>query len=228
MHPTAFRYCEAFSNAYYASMLYQHSTTVIEIGSACIQPEQPTLRSIFQNKTQNYIGFDMDHAPGVDYVLDDPYVIPMPDKSCDVIICSSVLEHSDMYWLLFMEMVRVLKPGGLLYVQVPSNAGVWHRFPIDSWRFQPDAGLSLEKWARHNGQDLVLMESFVGEQEPYGEIWNDFVAVFVKGTEHTGKFPRRITHTITDYTNCYVFEDKVNTKQYARVSQDLRLRGLHD
>jgi SAM-dependent methyltransferase len=221
--------------------MLQQSTTIIEIGSAVIKPGPDGLRSIFNKpagptgpagpvgsaRTQNYIGFDMDRAPGVDYVLSDPYVIPMPDNSCNVVLCSSVLEHSDMYWVLFMEMVRVLKPGGLLYIQVPSNAGVWHRFPIDSWRFQADAGLSLEKWAKYNGQDIVLMESFVGEQDPNdGEIWNDFVAVFVKGSEHTSYFPKRITDSITDYTNAYVFEDKVNTKQYVAVSYDLRRREL--
>lgn len=134
-----------------------------------------------------YVGVDCLPGPNVDVVLDDPYVLPFADASVDVVVCSSVLEHSDFFWLLFLEQLRVLKPGGLLYLNAPSNAHV-HRYPVDSWRFYPDAGLSLSAWGRRQGHEVTLVESFFGDQyrdvrENAGEYWADFVAVFIKAPD---------------------------------------------
>lgn len=75
-------------------------------------------------------------------------------------------------------MVRVLRPGGLIYLNSPSN-GDFHRYPVDCWRFYPDSGVALQNWARRQGQNVTLVESFIGET--MDGIYNDFVAVFVKG-----------------------------------------------
>jgi SAM-dependent methyltransferase len=106
-------------------------------------------------------------------------VLPFEDASFDVCVCSSVLEHSEFFWLLFTEMLRILKPGGLLYLNVPSNGWV-HRYPVDCWRFYPDSGIALQNWGRRTGHDVVLLESFTGTQKQ--DIWNDFVAIYLKGT----------------------------------------------
>ena len=44
------------------------------------------------------------------------------------------------------EMMRILKPNGLLFINAPAN-GHFHRHESDNWRFYPDdAGESLSKW----------------------------------------------------------------------------------
>jgi hypothetical protein len=72
-------------------------------------------------------------------------------------------------------MARVVKPGGFIYLNAPSN-GYVHNHPLDVWRFYPDAGIALEKWAKRNNLSANLIESFVSDRGD--EIWCDFVAVF--------------------------------------------------
>ncbi len=63
----------------------------------------------------------------------------------------------------------------MLYVNVPSN-GDFHRYPLDCWRFYPDAGVALVRWAGRRGIEIELIESFIGL--PQAERWADFVGVF--------------------------------------------------
>ena len=58
---------------------------------------------------------------------------------------------------------RILRPGGLLYINVPSN-GDFHRYPLDCWRFYPDAGVALVRWAGRRGIEIELVESFIGRE----------------------------------------------------------------
>lgn len=143
----------------------------------------------FAPEGSSYIGLDFAKGDGVDVVLSDPYSLPLPEESVDVCVSSSCLEHSEFFWLSFLEMIRVLKPGGVLYLSVPSN-GQFHRYPVDCWRFYPDSGRALQNWARKNGYATLLLESFTGPQD--WEMWNDFVAVFVKDEMFASKYPHRI------------------------------------
>jgi SAM-dependent methyltransferase len=117
-------------------------------------------------------------------------------------LSSSCFEHSEMFWLLYLEIMRTLKPGGLFYLNVPSN-GEFHRWPVDCWRFYPDSGRALITWAKRNGMKAELLESYTSTQ--IGDQWNDFVAVFVKDGDKAALFPRRILDTKTDYANGVLF-----------------------
>lgn len=141
---------------------------------------------------------DFADAPGVDVVLTDPYSIPLEDGLADAVVTSSCFEHSEFFWLTFMEALRLLTPSGLLYMNAPAN-GVFHRHPVDCWRFYPDSGVALQNWARRNGVNAELLESFVGAQGP--DRWNDFTAVFVKDSSEAGCYPDRMIDRIDSYTN---------------------------
>ena len=108
-------------------------------------------------KAATYTGADLAPGNGVDIVIEDPNILPFPQDSFDAIVSSSCFEHDQMFWLTFLELGRVLKPGGYAYINVPSN-GEYHRHPEDCWRFYPDAGAALEKWGRKNNLDLTLVE----------------------------------------------------------------------
>lgn len=196
MHDTAYRYGKLFYDVYIPK---NQNVQIVEIGS---QNVNGGLREIFQTPYTHFIGLDFVDGPGVDHVLENAYRVPYADNSVEVILCSSVLEHCDMFWLLFQDMCRVLKPGGLIYINSPSN-GDFHRWPVDCWRFYPDSGKALEKWARHNGYDIVLLESFIGNQDQ--DIWNDFVAVFCKGEQYVFNY-NRIVDVIEDFTNGIVYK----------------------
>jgi hypothetical protein len=123
-------------------------------------------------------------------------------------------------------MMRVLAPHGLLYLNVPTNGDV-HRFPVDCWRFYPDSGRALVSWGRRNGIDCELLESYVGPQQ--GDIWNDFVAVFVRDRACTGRYPARIIDRLEDFHNATrdgvpgLLRPRVFTEDRARLNALRRL-----
>lgn len=194
MHDTAYKFGQLFYEQYIPK---NHNVHIVEIGS---QNVNGGLREIFTTPYTHFVGLDFVEGPGVDHVLDNPYKVPYDDGTLEVILCSSVLEHCDMFWLLFLDMVRALKPGGLIYINAPSNRGAFHRFPVDCYRFMPDTGRALEKWARVCGYgDFTMLESFVGKMG--NDEWEDFVAVYVKDGQHAHHFPKRIIDATQDYEN---------------------------
>jgi len=67
-------------------------------------------------------------------VVGDAHNIPFEDNSFDSIICNAVLEHVPNPQRVVDEFIRVLKPGGLVYVEVPFLF-FYHGYPNDYHRF---------------------------------------------------------------------------------------------
>lgn len=157
-------------------------------------------------------------------MLDDPYELPFPDNSTDAVRSSSCFEHSEMFWVLFLEILRILKPAGLFYLNVPSN-GDFHRHPVDCWRFYPDSGNALVTWAKRNGHAPCLLESYVSVQ--VDDIWNDFVAVFIKDEAFASTHENRILHRKQDIYNGLV-SGRADFMNPATRSEDQRKLFLVD
>jgi SAM-dependent methyltransferase len=191
MHQSAMATSRIFFDVYTTMIA---SGRVVDIGA---QNVNGSLREVCPAQLQ-YLGLDFVKANGVDIVLDDPYQLPLQNDSVDFVVSSSCFEHSEMFWLLFLEVLRVLRPSGLFYLNVPSN-GEFHRYPVDCWRFYPDSGNALVSWAKRNGYDPLLLESFIGKQSPEG--WSDCVAVFIKDKSRASEFPNRIVHVKRDFSN---------------------------
>jgi len=196
MHQSALTFGKLFFDLYCRR---RKGATVIDIGS---QDVNGSLRSVCP-ATLRYIGVDFVAGSNVDVVLEDAYSLPFEAESVDIVVSSSCFEHSEMFWVLFLEILRTLKPGGLFYLNVPSN-GIFHRYPVDCWRFYPDSGEALVTWARRNGIGVRLLESFIGAQQPVAEGWNDFVAVFVKEPVPEGFTAARISAAVDGVTNVHL------------------------
>ncbi len=194
MHHTAMTNCKHFFDCYGDSLPVGDGVTVVDIGS---QDVNGSLRDVTPGHFK-YVGVDMVPGRGVDIVLNDPYTLPFESESVDVVLSSSCFEHSEMFWVLFLEVLRILKPSGLFYLNVPSN-GNFHRYPVDCWRFYPDGGGALATWARHNGFNAVLLESYISRQDQ--DIWNDFVGVFLKDETNARLFPNRVTSRFASFDN---------------------------
>lgn len=169
MHDTAYS-IGCLSMDIYAS---SPSAKILEIGSLNVNG---SLRD--HRDSPSYVGVDMEAGPGVDIVVKPGEPLPFDDDAFDLIIASSVFEHDPAFWNTFVEMCRKVRRGGHIYINAPSN-GTFHRYPEDHWRFYPDCGLALVRWARQAGLDITLVESFVADRQ--AEVYNDFVAVFRKG-----------------------------------------------
>lgn len=205
MHRSAMEYGKIFFKTYCADPI--EGRVVVDIGALNVNG------SLRDHAPDNaiYKGVDFAEGKGVDVLLTDPYSLPFEDESVDVIVCSSVFEHSDFFWLLYIECIRILKPAGIMYLNVPSN-GMVHRYPVDSWRFYPDSGLALAKWANYNSYETVLLESFIGEKNGALEregMWNDFVAVFIKDRNYAADFPQRIIDNL-DSVSCSYDSRRMN------------------
>jgi SAM-dependent methyltransferase len=201
MHNTAMQHAKLFFDTYVED---RAELTIVDIGA---QDVNGSLRTVAPANCK-YVGVDFAEGKGVDVIIDDPYALPFDDATIDVCVSSSCFEHSEFFWLSFLEVLRILKPEGLLYLNVPSN-GYFHQYPVDCWRFYPDSGRALQNWARRNGYDATLLESFIGKQK--SGVWNDFVAVFVKsGKAH--RYPERIQSRFDDFTNGWTVERGEFTK----------------
>jgi hypothetical protein len=80
------------------------NVTDIDIGA---QDVNGSLREVCPASAR-YIGVDLENGKGVDVVLTDPYSLPFDHESTDVVVSSSCFEHSQMFWLVFMEGLRIL------------------------------------------------------------------------------------------------------------------------
>jgi SAM-dependent methyltransferase len=70
--------------------------------------------------------------------------LPFGDASFDAIVCYHVLEHIPADALAIAELARVLKPGGLVFIQVPRRAGA---------ATDEDPSAPVEERIRRFGQD---------------------------------------------------------------------------
>jgi SAM-dependent methyltransferase len=187
MHDTAYRIGGLFFELYWQDAFRD----IVEIGSYNVNG---TLRDLRPPRS-TYIGLDFDDGPGVDLRIGMHEKLPLEDQAADMVLASSAFEHDPCFWETFLEMARITRAGGFIYVNAPSN-GWFHRYPVDCWRFYPDAGDALAQWACRCGQDVELVESCLAERG--GDVWNDFVAVFhKKGTE-----PLKISRFLTDCIPC--------------------------
>lgn len=173
MHDSAFKIGELVMQTY----CDLPAARILEIGSMDVNG---SLREAAKPTTQ-YVGVDLEEGPAVDVLVKPGDKLPFDDSSFDLIMASSAFEHDPRFWDTFIEMCRVARVGGHIYVNAPSNGGV-HRYPLDCWRFYPDAGLALVEHAEKNEVQIDLVESFIGKRYTDSwDGWNDFVAVFRRG-----------------------------------------------
>lgn len=219
MHDTALFYGKKFLDNYVLK-----KSKILDIGS---KDENGSLKK-YVNDKHDYIGIDMIPGKNVDIVQDDPYVLPFGDNTFDIVTSTSVFEHSSMFWVLANEIFRVLKPNGLFYLNAPSN-GPYHTYPLDCYRFYPDAGKGLVEWGVRSGyKNLIILESFIGDKKL--DNWNDYVCIFLKDKQYISEYKKRII----DNHRSFTFGKKFNVskiyntkiKNNASLMPDQKLGGI--
>ena len=148
MHPSSFDKMAAFCRDHLDSRRDER-LEVLDLGSYDVNG---SYRPIFDAPAWHYVGADIAPGPNVDLVLRDPYDWrELRSESVDVLVSGQTFEHTEFFWETALEIARVLKPGGLCCIIVPS-AGPEHRFPVDCWRMYPDG---LRAIARYAGLDPI-------------------------------------------------------------------------
>lgn len=106
--------------------------------------------------TCRYVGFDVHSGPNVDVVCDAHRLSAYIDHgSVDVAWSISTFEHLAMPWVAAVELGRVMRVGGLLYVQSHQTWPV-HDAPWDFWRFSKFAWDAL--FNSYSGFEVIAAE----------------------------------------------------------------------
>lgn len=152
----------------------ESALSVIDIGSYDVNG---SYRTLFGEPKWSYVGVDLESGPGVDVVLKSPYTLPFASASADLVISGQAFEHVEYFWMSWLEMIRVLKPGGMVFLIAPSR-GPEHRYPQDCWRFYPDGYRALAKYG--NCELIEVATDWEPHPDPGSAAWGDTVGVFRK------------------------------------------------
>lgn len=171
MHSSSYDHMRRLAEA----RLEANSTlSIADIGSYDVNG---SYRPIFEKPGWRYTGIDLSKGPNVDIVLDTPYALPLKTGSMDLVVSGQAFEHVEYFWVAWLEMVRILKPGGMIFLIAPSR-GPEHSFPVDCWRFYPDGYRALAKYA---GLELLeVTTDWAPHPDPGSAPWGDTVGVFRK------------------------------------------------
>lgn len=160
----------------YLSSKEHDDLTIIDIGS---QDVNGSYRSLLASPLWRYIGVDSSAGSNVDMVLKDPYWFrEISSNSVDVLVSGQAFEHIEFFWISMLEIARVLRPGAVCCLIVPS-AGPQHRFPVDCWRFYPDGLHALARYAGLHVEE-VLLDEHPRQYPDISQQWNDAVMVCSK------------------------------------------------
>lgn len=131
-------------------------------------------KGLFGDTQLEYFYAEMDNAaPAANpnkLRVDQEGVIENNGKYFDYVISGQMLEHSEDPVFTFRELIRVLKPNGLLALIAPSS-GPDHKYPLDCYRFYPDSFRVFSKKC-----NAKLIDLFLDNLGP----WNDLSGVFQK------------------------------------------------
>jgi SAM-dependent methyltransferase len=103
----------------------------------------------------------------------DARALPFRDGSLDLILFQEVLEHVRRPLKSLREAHRALRPGGLLYVQLPFVIG-YHPGPFDFWRFSREGIRAIVEDA---GFEVDSLKISVGPGTGAYRILVEFVAI---------------------------------------------------
>ena len=110
MHPEQQIFCLEVKLKFFPHYEPFHNARVLDCGSRDINGNN---RFLFTNS--EYVGVDICQGPNVD-VVSPIHELTYPENSFDTVICAEVLEH-DPHWIeSIRNMIRMLKPGGLLII----------------------------------------------------------------------------------------------------------------
>jgi SAM-dependent methyltransferase len=185
MHQSSYDHMADLTRRYLEA---QRPLRILDIGSYDVNG---SYKPLFSHPGWVYQGVDLSAGPNVDVVLQSAYRFPLPDNYADLIISGQAFEHVEYFWLTWLEMERVLKPGGMIFLIAPSR-GPEHRYPVDCWRFYADGFTALAKYGR---MDLLEVST---DWEPSLSDWGDTVGVFRKPQVGIpGEIRRRIRYFIS-------------------------------
>lgn len=114
---------------YLSKISNRHGMKILEVGSREVTGKS-SARKMFADA--QYIGFDYYAGPNVDVVGDAHKLSQYFDEKFDIIYSSAVFEHLAMPWIVASEIAKLLKVGGIVFIEThfsfSSHERPWHFF----------------------------------------------------------------------------------------------------
>lgn len=184
MHLSAYAHMQLCVETY---MPKDRTYDVLDLGSrVSSRGAALTHRDLLSGHRCSVTGVDLKPGRNVDVVMTKPYRLPVKSRTQDVVITGQVFEHIPFFWASLLEVARVLRPGGYLFLTVPSRGHVHSHY--DCWRYYPDSMRAMAAFAA-----LELCEAHTdfppmgdNRRHDYAGIdaekhyWGDTVGVFRK------------------------------------------------
>lgn len=185
MHSTSFLKAKAFVDAYVNTKFdtTNEKIRILDVGSKSYSGHD-TYRELLMNNQIEYIGLDVEKGKNVDIVPKNAFIWnELENESFDFCISGQTFEHNPFFWVTFSEIARILKQDGMVCVIAPGRGEV-HRYPVDCWRFYPDAWNSL---CVYSGLEIVecTFEDFEFNHTEEGAEWCDSCVVARKPSFNT-------------------------------------------
>jgi SAM-dependent methyltransferase len=136
---------------------------VIEIGSYDVNEAAGGIRSIFSAASE-YVGVDLAPGPGVDIVCSG-HEVDLGSDRFDIAISSECFEHNPHWRETFINMHRMLRPGGLLIMTCATTGRVEHGTARTDPRMSP--GTHQRGWSYYRNLTRADFEASLGLEEMF-------------------------------------------------------------
>ncbi len=153
---------------------YAHGT-LVDIGCG-VKP----YKSIFASYVDKHIGIDLEQSPHGSFYVDviaNAYDTTLKESSCDLILCSEVLEHLEEPGKALCEMNRILKKKGIIILTVPFFWHI-HEAPKDFYRYSE---YGLRYLVEQAGFEIVELKPLTGFIATFSQLLIYFLLRFQKG-----------------------------------------------
>lgn len=137
-------------------------------------------RSFFLQYAQQYVGVDWagsSHDTRVDIAADLNKPLPVASGVADTVVSLSVMEHLCEPQVMLDEAYRILRPGGMIVLQVPWQWWI-HEAPHDFFRYTP---FGLQYMFHKAGFVDIVVEPQAGFFTTSALKWNYFTNRFLRG-----------------------------------------------
>lgn len=116
---------------------------VIELGTRRQAGQGKTRHSVWVPHAAAYVGVDYEPGEDVDLVADAHELSKhVPRESVDGVISCSVFEHIKYPWIAALEIAKILKVGGFVFIHTHQTFAL-HAHPHDYWRFTTEGLTTL-------------------------------------------------------------------------------------
>lgn len=140
--------------------------SVLELGTKRSQPNRPTHHKAFFPEASRYIMTDFQEGLDVDVVADaHSLTTTFGFQVFDFVWASSVFEHLERPWEAAEEIIRVLKPGGYVFIQT-HFAFPWHGYPNDYFRFTHDGLISCFRGLEEKKGWMEFPARIISQEDP--------------------------------------------------------------